>query len=188
MLGIGGWQFWKWGSVGGTNNRCPRNRIRHRIDFTYLLMIIQQLRDLSTTVAKLLIYFNINHVNDAPVPSLSHPSLRSTTRLGSGWSFGRGEGAVEGRNGERETRRFDQDRLLQLLMLVSGALRTVFRVTDEFTWASALWLAQAFEIFELEFLTHLKHKNTQFYVNWAVAAFQVDFYRNYRTIYHVLIR
>lgn len=36
-------------------------------------MIIPQLLDLSTTVSKLLIYFNINHVNDAPArqPSTS---------------------------------------------------------------------------------------------------------------------
>lgn len=41
-------------------------------------MIIPQLLDLSTTVSKLLIYFNINHVNDAPArqpsTSLSPPS------------------------------------------------------------------------------------------------------------------
>jgi len=45
-------------------------------------MIIPQLLDLSTTVSKLLIYFNINHVNDAPArqPSTllppSHPLSR----------------------------------------------------------------------------------------------------------------
>lgn len=43
------------------------------IDVACLLMIIPQLLDLSTTVSKLLIYFNINHVNDAPArqPSTS---------------------------------------------------------------------------------------------------------------------
>lgn len=52
------------------------------IDVACLLMIIPQLLDLSTTVSKLLIYFNINHVNDAPArqPSTS-PSSPSTSHL-----------------------------------------------------------------------------------------------------------
>lgn len=36
-------------------------------------MIIPQLLDLSTTVSKLLIYFNINHVNDAPARGTLRP-------------------------------------------------------------------------------------------------------------------
>jgi len=46
-------------------------------------MIIPQLLDLSTTVSKLLIYFNINHVNDAPArqPSTSPPRLPRATPI-----------------------------------------------------------------------------------------------------------
>lgn len=46
-------------------------------------MIIPQLLDLSTTVSKLLIYFNINHVNDAPArqPSTSPLSPAPLLRL-----------------------------------------------------------------------------------------------------------
>lgn len=42
------------------------------VDPAYLLMIIPQLLDLSTSDWSQLIYFNINHVNDVPAGRFSH--------------------------------------------------------------------------------------------------------------------
>lgn len=81
-------------------------------------MIIPQLLDLSTTVSKLLIYFNINHVNDAPArqPSTSPSAFHEPPTLP------RSPAAAVAIRSARQTgnEHFDQDRSSQLPMIASA--------------------------------------------------------------------
>lgn len=107
-------------------------------------MIIPQLLDLSTTVSKLLIYFNINHVNDAPArqpstpskPPPFHPSLPLS--VDSRATSTPVERAGRDHPGQTGNEHFDQDRSSQLPTIAArpATASVATRARDAFNFAN----------------------------------------------------